>query len=598
MNLQKKKIRSVFGALKTPVLMLSVFCFATESHARTVADTSWISKSNSFTNKLIAVNLKYSPENGSAEGLSKFDKLISDPSLETELKNRQETQSVLDFIKATIITESDKKVKEDLQILEKSIKLGFRQEDFALAHKVPFINASEDVYQGLKVLLDDQTESSRRPSALDRLKKYAGLSPGFTPYTLLVEKRISEQAKKSGTVYPSRDELITALDRDPAYLQGIAALFTKYKLKGWEADFAILKKQLISYDAWLRLTVLPHARTDFRLSKEEYALNLEGFGIDIPAEDLAGKAHLAFTAYQQEMKVLAESIAQKRHLPSSDYRDVILALKKEQITGEAILPFYKARLQAIEEIVTKNKLVSLPSRPAIIRIATTAETVQQPAPHMQAPPFMHNTGQKGEFVLPLNFPADKNGKEDKYDDFSFDAVAWTLTAHEARPGHELQFDSMLETGVSLARALYAFNSTNVEGWGLYSEYLIKPFMPEEGQLMSLDLRLLRAARAFVDPELQSGKLTTTDAYRILQHDVVLSHAFAKEEVERFTFNSPGQACSYFYGYTLLLQLRKDTETAMGSRFNQLKFHDFLLAQGLLPPTLLRQAVMTDYVVNN
>jgi hypothetical protein len=85
---------------------------------------------------------------------------------------------------------------------------------------------------------------------------------------------------------------------------------------------------------------------------------------------------------------------------------------------------------------------------------------------MTPPPFLHNTGQRGQFVLPLNIPSATGGAEDKYDDFTFDAVAWTLTAHEARPGHELQFDSMVEHGVSLARALYAFNSTNAEGWGL------------------------------------------------------------------------------------------------------------------------------------
>jgi uncharacterized protein (DUF885 family) len=149
--------------------------------------------------------------------------------------------------------------------------------------------------------------------------------------------------------------------------------------------------------------------------------------------------------------------------------------------------------------------------------------------------------------------------------------------------------------VSLARALYAFNSTNVEGWGLYSEWIMQPYEPAEGQLMTLDLRLLRAARAFTDPELQSGKMTEADAYRVLEQDVVLSHAFAKEEVERFTYRSPGQANSYFYGYTKLLQLRKDTQAALGPKFDVLKFHDFLLAQGLLPPDLLRQAVMNDFV---
>jgi uncharacterized protein (DUF885 family) len=154
---------------------------------------------------------------------------------------------------------------------------------------------------------------------------------------------------------------------------------------------------------------------------------------------------------------------------------------------------------------------------------------------------------------------------------------------------------MLEQGVSLARARYAINSTNAEGWGLYSEYIMQPYEPMEGQLITLQLRLLRAARAFLDPELQSGATTPARAYDLLEKDVMLSHAFAKEEVERYTFESPGQAISYFYGYSRLLALRKDTETAMGPKFDQKKFHDFILNQGMLPQDLLRKAVLEDFV---
>ena len=154
---------------------------------------------------------------------------------------------------------------------------------------------------------------------------------------------------------------------------------------------------------------------------------------------------------------------------------------------------------------------------------------------------------------------------------------------------------MVEQGVSKARALYAFNSTNAEGWGLYSEYLIKPYMPLEGQLVSLDYRLHRAARAFLDPELQAGKITPAEAKTLLMHDVGQSDAFAQSEVERYTFKSPGQANSYFYGYTKLIALRHDTEAALGPRFNQQRFHDFILSQGLLPPDLMRKAVMEDFV---
>jgi uncharacterized protein (DUF885 family) len=214
---------------------------------------------------------------------------------------------------------------------------------------------------------------------------------------------------------------------------------------------------------------------------------------------------------------------------------------------------------------------------------------------MVPPPFLNNTGQRGVFVLPMNMPPAPGEKLDKYDDFTFDAASWTLIAHEARPGHELQFDKMVEEGVSHARALYAFNSTNVEGWGLYSEYITLPFMPVEGKLVSLDYRLLRAARAFLDPELQAGMITQQQALDILMKDVLLSHAFAKQEVERYTLRAPGQANSYFYGFTKMIALRKDIEQALGNKFNQQRFHDFILSQGILPPALIREAVMGEFL---
>jgi hypothetical protein len=85
---------------------------------------------------------------------------------------------------------------------------------------------------------------------------------------------------------------------------------------------------------------------------------------------------------------------------------------------------------------------------------------------MRPPPLLNNHGERGQFVLPMG-TIGAGGQSLKYDDFTF-AAAWTLTAHEARPGHELQFDNRVEHGVSFARAMFTFNSTNVEGWGLYA----------------------------------------------------------------------------------------------------------------------------------
>jgi uncharacterized protein (DUF885 family) len=589
---------AIFFSSTFAALTLTTVSFATDQAAgKPPAEQAWIKQSNAYTNSLLSVQLEHSPESGSTQGVAKFDERISDPSRADEVAERHELEAALNKIKAARATVTDKHVQEDIDILQKSFDLRFRVQDFDLAHEVPFYNASAEIFQGLRGLLDDQVSEQRRKAALVRLRKYAGTEAGYKPFTERLKEREIEQIAKAGVVFPSKAEVETDLGRNSNYIEGISTLFKKYNLTGWEPAYAQLKTQLADYDAWIKVNILPKARTDFRLSPEKYVLAFEGFGIDIPPAQIAKMAHAAFTQYQSEMAPLAAQIAKANGYSSGDYRAVIADLKKKQITGEAILPFFENRLHEIEKIIVAKNLVTLPSRPAIIRLATAAETAQQPAPHMVPPPFLHNTGQRGQFVLPLNIPSATGGAEDKYDDFTFDAVTWTLTAHEARPGHELQFDSMVEHGVSLARALYAFNSTNAEGWGLYSEYIMQPYEPAEGQLLTLQLRLLRAARAFLDPELQSGAVTEAQAYTVLEKDVLLSHAFAKEEVERFTFRSPGQANSYFYGYTRLLSLRKETEAALGKKFDQKKFHDFILGQGLLPPDLMRAAVLEEFVAS-
>ena len=555
----------------------------------------WIERSNTYTDMLLEVQFAHTPERGSRQGLARFDERISQPTLADEQAERRELEAALAKVDAAAPKEADQRVQEDMAILHKAFDLQFRQQDYRLQHEVPFLNASALVFEGLHVLLDDQVAPERRPAALTRLRRYAGLESGYQPFTDVLEQRAREQIAKPGVIYPSRTELETELGRNSNYIEGIGALFGKYGLKGWESGYAKLKSQLADYDAWVRANILPKARSDYRLPAEKYALAFEEYGIDLPPAQIAAMAHKAFVQYQAEMAPLAAQIAKAHGYPSADYREVIAELKKKQITGEAILPFYIERLHTIERIITANDLVTLPNRPAIIRLATAAETAQQPAPHMSPPPLLHNTGQRGEFVLPLNIPSASGGAADHYDDFTFDAVAWTLTAHEARPGHELQFDSMVEQGVSNARALYAFNSTNAEGWGLYAEYIMQPYEPVDGQLLTLQLRLLRAARAFLDPELQSGAATPEQAYEVLEKDVLLSHAFAKEEVERFTYRAPGQANSYFYGYTRLLSLRQEVEAALGAKFQQRKFHDFILSQGLLPPDLMRKAVLEEFV---
>jgi len=235
----------------------------------------------------------------------------------------------------------------------------------------------------------------------------------------------------------------------------------------------------------------------------------------------------------------------------------------------------------------------LPDRDAGIRIASEAETAAQPAAHLETPRLIGNTGEFPVFVLP-RLGKNPDGSWQQNDD-SYEAGTWTLTAHEARPGHELQYSAMIEEGVSIARAVFSFNSANVEGWALYAEAIAKPYMPLDAQMISLQYRLARAARMFLDPMLNLGLIKPEDAKRLLLEDVVLGETWAQNEVERYTYRMPGQATAYYYGYTKLQALRTQTELMLKDDFDAQAFHDFILAQGLLPPELLRDAVTEEFV---
>jgi len=99
----------------------------------------------------------------------------------------------------------------------------------------------------------------------------------------------------------------------------------------------------------------------------------------------------------------------------------------------------------------------------------------------------------------------------------------------------------------------------------------------------------------LDPMLNLGLITRDEAGRVLTDEVMLSAPMARQELDRYTLRSPGQAGSYFYGYARILQLRAETELALGAKCDRLAFNNFLLDPGLLPPDLLAKAVREEFV---
>lgn len=557
-------------------------------------DASWVKKSNEHAQIVLDVFAKFSPEGAGSLGVDGLDEQILDLGPDIQERSNAESEKVLAELQRRLKKETDSKVRQDIGILSKAVADDIRSSRLNYDQLLPYYNISQTVFYGVRGLIDPQIPRERYPAAVTRIKKYAGLVEGYTPLTELAKDRTRERFETTGLVGPYRGEIEQDLERAETFVTGIEELLSGTDLGGWEESYATLASQLRDYNQWVRAEILPRARDDFRLPSALYEDALRNWGVDASPLDLIEQATKGYMDIRNEMESLAPLIAAEKGYDTSDYREVIALLKHEGgIDGDKLVDHYHAVLRDIEDIIVRENLVSIPEREAGIRIASAAETAAQPAPHLDVPRLIGNTGEYPSFVIPL-LTQYEDGSWQQTDD-TYEAGAWTLTAHEARPGHEMQFSSIMESGVSTARAVFAFNSANVEGWGLYAEAIVRPYLPLEGQLISLQYRLMRAARMFLDPMLNLGLITPEEAKSLIMKDVAIGESWAQNEVERYTYRMPGQATAYYYGYGKMQALRAQTELKLRDDFDQRAFHDFILAQGLLPPDILKDAVMSEFV---
>ncbi|MGY3266584.1 DUF885 domain-containing protein [Lysobacter sp. HA35] len=553
---------------------------------------AWVARSNEYAQILLKAQGPFQPEQLSFFGVPGFDDKVFDYGPNFPARYRDAIAKARDELKAKLAVEKDPNVRQDLEILVQAAEDSIEASSIGEKMTRPWLDVGQTVFGGLQGLLSDQTPAARRAMAIKRLQAYAGMTPGSTPLTTLARQRYEERAQ-AGLVQPTQVEVQQSLDNLETYRSGIKQLFDKYKLDAGPA-LAQFDKQLTDYAAWTKSTVLPTARTTYSLPPELYALSLKGVGIDIDPHTLIERAEMEFAETRNAMQQIAPLVAKEHGWTDTDYIAVIRQLKKTPIADDKIESHYRTVVMPeLDRLIAANRVVTLPDRPMQMRVGTPAENASQPAPHFLPAPLVGNTGQQGVFVLPLSNP--NAGADGPYDDFNYPAGAWTLSAHEGRPGHELQFTAMVERGISLARTLYAFNSVNVEGWALYAEAEMVPYEPLDGQLIAQQLRLLRASRAILDPMINLGLTDRDTAFAWLVNKVGLSKAMARQEIDRYSVNSPGQAGSYFYGYSQLMQLRTETEIALGDKFDRKAFNDFLLDQGLLPPKLLAKAVREQFV---
>jgi len=572
-------------------LLLVTLC--TGAHAQNADTPEWVQRSNEIAYHLLEASAQFAPEFSGQTGVAGFDEEIFD--LKANLYERQQAVEMeqLAYLEDVLAEETDPRIIQDIEIMQLATRDQMESNRINYESVIPYANLTGLIFAGFNGLLDPQVPLERQKAALVRLKKYTGQAEGYVPLTELAKTLYMERMEEPGRIMPFRGEVEQDLERAPIMIEGLDSLFAGTELEGYEEDLSLLADQLTEYSTWVKENVLPSARTEATLPRELYELQLKNYGVDDSPEALIRTGQVAFIDIRNEMMALAPLVAAQLGFDTTDYREVIRRLKQDQVHGDELMARYQEVMAQLDSIMEREGLATRPAQPPRIRMASPAETAQSPSAHLDIPRLVGNTGEFPQFVVP-DIPQNDDGSW-PHSDYAYPAMMWSLSAHEARPGHEMQFTTMLQSGVSTARAVFAFNSANVEGWALYAEAIAKPYMPLEGQLLSLQYRLLRAARIWLDPMLNLGLITAAEAKRVLMDEVVLYEKQAQIEIDRYTFQIPGQATAYYYGYEQLQALRAQAELQLREKFNQQEFHDFLLSQGLLPPEILEKAVFQDFI---
>lgn len=326
----------------------------------------------------------------------------------------------------------------------------------------------------------------------------------------------------------------------------------------------------------------------YAIGEELYsALLREREGLGYGAAELRERGERAYEELAADMRRRTKEIA-----GHDDWRRLLEELNADHPeTPEAMRDAYADWTERARAFCREQQLVTLPEG---------EECMVEPSPPFQRPvlavasymlPPAFKASRTGHFFVP--YPPEGTSAEDvkkRLSTNSFSSIP-TISVHEAYPGHHWHLTWSLAQPRPLRKVI---GSTYfVEGWGLYSEELMREqgfYDDPSHELCQVDARLFRAARIVVDTSLHLGEMSVEEAVDFMSSKASLSRQTAQVEVMRYCA-WPTQAASYLTGALEIRRIR-DRWFAEG-RGSLREFHDAIGGSGRMPLNLAERAVMGE-----
>lgn len=354
------------------------------------------------------------------------------------------------------------------------------------------------------------------------------------------------------------------------------------------------RRALEEYQRFLSEDLLPRSDGQWMLGPEAYNFILQNrWYMDTDAERILQRGWDAF----EQTEILAQQVAE-RIQPGKNWTEVYETLKDDHPTAAGIKQAYQQQMDAAQQYVRENSIVTLPEGEHVITI-DTPPAMRRSSPFgtfESASPF--EGGLEGRLILtPIEdwMPAEQQAQR-----LRSHHTAWIpiIAVHEAYPGHHTQALVVNQNPNLLRRVIR--EPIFSEGWGLYTEELMfeSGFLQgNEIRLTQLRNRLWRAARVILDVSLHTGQMSFDEAVSFLVEKVRFEPYAAELEVGMY-IRRPTYVLGYLIGMQEIEAIRSEYIEQFGQPEPPSVFYDQLLRIGSIPPSLLREELFAATVEDN
>jgi uncharacterized protein (DUF885 family) len=234
----------------------------------------------------------------------------------------------------------------------------------------------------------------------------------------------------------------------------------------------------------------------------------------------------------------------------------------------------------VEFIKNKNLIYIDPSKPLVVRkepaymAGVAGASISSPGPYDKNGNTYYNVGSLSGW--------DEATAESYLREYN-QYILQILNIHEAIPGHYTQL-VYANQSPSLIKSILG-NGAMIEGWAVYTEKM----MLENGYgnndpamwLMYYKWNLRSTCNTIIDYSIQVNNMQKESVIDLLTKEAFQQQAEAEGKWKRATLTQV-QLCSYFTGFTEIVDLREAIKIKEKEQFDLKKFHETFLSFGSAP----------------